>query len=154
MQAFHRRPFRNLAEVIAYNGVIDDQIDFIDCVGTKYNVTPLIIAAGKGSFEKTKVLLVHGANPNKQCSTGLVQVLISIHQFPSRLFLFRDTALNLAVHRQKYHVVDVLIRYHANPNVPNQAGKTALHRAAVSYVDENANQLRALLEVNIHRLRR
>ena len=56
--------------------------------------------------------------------------------------------MNLAVHRQKYHVVDVLLRYHANPNVPNQAGKTALHRAAASYVDENANQLRALLEVN------
>lgn len=53
-----------------YNGVIDDQIDFIDCTGTKYHVTPLIIAAGKGSFEKTKVLLVHGANPNQQCSTG------------------------------------------------------------------------------------
>jgi hypothetical protein len=73
LQAFHRRPFRNLAEVIAYDGVIDDQIDFIDCTGTRYNVTPLIIAAGKGSFEKTKILLVHGANPNKQCSTGLVK---------------------------------------------------------------------------------
>ena len=34
---------------MAYNGVIDDQIDFIDCTGTKYNVTPLIIAAGKGT---------------------------------------------------------------------------------------------------------
>lgn len=56
--------------MIAYDGVIDDQIDFIDCAGTRYSVTPLIIAAGKGSFEKTKVLLVHGANPNKQCSTG------------------------------------------------------------------------------------
>ena len=73
LQAFHRRPFRNLAEVIAYDGVIDDQIDFIDCTGTRYNVTPLIIAAGKGSFEKTKILLVHGANPNKQCSTGFVE---------------------------------------------------------------------------------
>lgn len=61
----------------------------------------------------------------------------------------RDTALNLAVHRQKYHIVDLLIKYRANPNIPNQAGKTALHRAAVSYVDENANQLRILLLVNI-----
>ena len=70
---------------MSYEGVIDDQIDFIDWAGTKYDVTPLIIAAGKGrrrsilhfvfnhisgSFEKTKVLLVHGANPNKQCATG------------------------------------------------------------------------------------
>ena len=67
-----------MAEVISYEGVIDDQIDFIDCVGTKYNVTPLIIAAGKGSYEKTKILLVHGANPNQQCSTGLVKEYFSI----------------------------------------------------------------------------
>ncbi|CAF0885690.1 unnamed protein product [Adineta ricciae] len=126
LQQFHRRPFRSMAEVISYEGVIDDQIDFIDCVGTKYNVTPLIIAAGKGSYEKTKILLVHGANPNQQCSTG-------------------DTALNLAVHRQKYHIADLLAKYHANPNVANQSGKTALHRAVVSYVDENANHIRVLL---------
>ncbi|CAF2827857.1 unnamed protein product [Rotaria sp. Silwood2] len=126
LQQYHRRPFRNLVEVMAYDGVIDDQIDFIDCTATRYNVTPLIIAAGKGSYEKTKILLVHGANPNKQCSTG-------------------DTALNLAVHRQKYHIVDLLLRYHANPNIYNQSGKTALHRAAVSYIDENANHVRALL---------
>jgi len=129
LQQFHRRPFRNLAEVMKYNGVIDDQIDFIDCTGTKYHVTPLIIAAGKGSFEKTKVLLVHGANPNQQCSTG-------------------DTALNLAAHRQKYHIVDLLLEYRANPNIQNQAGKTALHRAVVSYIDENANHVRALLQAN------
>jgi hypothetical protein len=33
---------------MVYKGVIDDEIDFIDCTGTKYKVTPLIIAAGKG----------------------------------------------------------------------------------------------------------
>lgn len=73
---------------MTYTGVIDDEIDFIDCTRTKYNVTPLIIAAGKGeiqidfsflffgkiqsigSYEKTKILLVHGANPNQQCTTG------------------------------------------------------------------------------------
>ncbi|CAF1081816.1 unnamed protein product [Rotaria sordida] len=126
LQQFHRRPFRNLSEVIGYDGVIDYQIDFIDCTATRYNVTPLIIAAGKGSYEKTKILLVHGANPNQQCSTG-------------------DTALNLAVHRQKYHIVDLLLKYHANPNIYNQSGKTALHRAVVSYIDENANHVRALL---------
>jgi hypothetical protein len=32
-----------------YPGVIDDEIDFIDCTGTKYEVTPLIITSGKGS---------------------------------------------------------------------------------------------------------
>jgi len=37
-----------LADVLAYEGVIDDQIDFIDCTGTKYSVTPLIITSGKG----------------------------------------------------------------------------------------------------------
>ncbi|CAF1473755.1 unnamed protein product, partial [Adineta steineri] len=58
LQQFHRKPFRSLAEVIAFDAVIDDQIDFIDCTGTKYNVTPLIIASGKGSYEKTKILLV------------------------------------------------------------------------------------------------
>lgn len=26
-----------------------------------------------GSYEKTKILLVHGANPNKQCATGYVR---------------------------------------------------------------------------------
>ena len=136
--------------MIAYDGVIDDQIDFIDCTGTRYNVTPLIIAAGKGSFEKTKILLVHGANPNKQCSTGFVSIafFFSLRHTIS-VGSCRDTALNLAVHRQKYHIVDLLIKYRANPNIPNQAGKTALHRAAVSYVDENANQLRILLLVNI-----
>ncbi|CAF3717650.1 unnamed protein product [Rotaria sp. Silwood1] len=58
-----------------------------------------------------------------------------------------DTALNLAVHRQKYHIVDLLLKYRANPNIYNQSGKTALHRAAVSYIDENANHVRALLQV-------
>ncbi|CAF5207718.1 unnamed protein product [Rotaria magnacalcarata] len=72
LQAYHQRPFRNLDEVMRYDGVIDDQIDFIDCMATKYTVTPLMIAAGKGSYEKTKILLVHGANPNAQCSTGSV----------------------------------------------------------------------------------
>jgi hypothetical protein len=87
LQAFHRRPFRNLQEVMAYDGVIDDQIDFIDCTGTRYNVTPLIIAAGKGSYEKTKILLVHGANPNKQCSTGLVERIYS--RFYSMVFVIK-----------------------------------------------------------------
>ncbi|CAF4251394.1 unnamed protein product, partial [Rotaria sordida] len=59
-----------------------------------------------------------------------------------------DTALNLAVHRQKYHIVDLLLKYHANPNIYNQSGKTALHRAVVSYIDENANHVRALLHVS------
>jgi len=48
LQGFHRRPFKSLGDVLAYEGAIDDEIDFIDCTGTKYNVTPLIIAAGKG----------------------------------------------------------------------------------------------------------
>ena len=63
--------------------------------------------------------------------------------------MIRDTALNLAVHRQKYHIVDLLLQYRANPNIANQAGKTSLHRAVVSYVDENANHIRALLQVRI-----
>lgn len=33
-----------------YIGAIDEQIDFIDCTATRYNVTPLIIAAGKGEI--------------------------------------------------------------------------------------------------------
>ncbi|CAF1498963.1 unnamed protein product, partial [Adineta ricciae] len=126
LQGFHRIPFYNLTDVLSYEGVIDDQIDFIDWAGTKYDVTPLIIAAGKGSFEKTKVLLVHGANPNKQCATG-------------------DTALNLAVHRLKYPIVDLLLQYRANPNLYNQSGKTALHRAAVSYPSEGLQHLQTLL---------
>lgn len=48
LQNFHRRPFEKLTDVLAYIGAIDDQIDFIDCAATRYNVTPLIIAAGKG----------------------------------------------------------------------------------------------------------
>jgi hypothetical protein len=48
LQGFHRNPFKNLTDMMTYNGVIDDQIDFIDCTGTRYNITPLIIAAGKG----------------------------------------------------------------------------------------------------------
>ena len=62
--------------------------------------------------------------------------------------LCRDTALNLAVHRQKYHIVDLLLQYRANPNIYNQSGKTALHRAVASYIDENANQIRALFQVS------
>ncbi|CAF1229518.1 unnamed protein product [Adineta steineri] len=127
LQGFHRKPFQNLNDVITYNGVIDDQIDFIDCTGTKYNITPLIITAGKGSYEKTKILLVHGANPNKQCATG-------------------DTALNLAIHRQKYVIVELLLQYCANPNLYNQFGKTALHRAVVSYTNENIDHFQTLLD--------
>jgi len=26
-----------------------------------------------GSYEKAKILLVHGANPNKQCATGYLK---------------------------------------------------------------------------------
>lgn len=49
LQAFHRQPFVNLNDVLAYQGVIDDQIDFIDWTGTRYHITPLIVAAGKGN---------------------------------------------------------------------------------------------------------
>ncbi|CAF4544182.1 unnamed protein product [Rotaria sp. Silwood1] len=126
LQKFHRKPFQNLTNVIQYKGVIDDQIDFINCTGTKYNVTPLMIATGKGSYEKVKILLVHGADPNRQCATG-------------------DTALNLAVYRQKYLIVELLLQYNANPNVYNQSGKTALHRAVMSYGNENAGHIRTLL---------
>lgn len=62
---------------------------------------------------------------------------------------FSDTALNLAIHRQKYPIVDLLLQYRANPNLSNQAGKTALHRAVSSYNEENATHIRALLEVNL-----
>ncbi|CAF2772833.1 unnamed protein product [Rotaria sp. Silwood2] len=127
LQKFHRKPFQNLTDVIQYKSVIDDQIDFINCTGTKYSVTPLMIATGKGSYEKVKILLVHGADPNRQCATG-------------------DTATNLAVHRQKYLIVELLLQYHANPNVYNQSGKTALHRAVMSYSDENAYHIRTLLD--------
>jgi ankyrin repeat protein len=66
--------------------------------------------------------------------------------------LSSDTALNLAVHRQKDRVVDLLLQYHANPNIFNQAGKTALHRAVISYTDENINRIRALLDVKIEEI--
>jgi ankyrin repeat protein len=59
-----------------------------------------------------------------------------------------DTALNLAVHRQKYPIADLLLEYHANPNISNQAGKTALHRAVVSNKDGNVNHIRTLLNVS------
>ncbi len=36
---------------MVYEGVIDDEINFIDCTGTRYSVTPLIIAAGKGKIK-------------------------------------------------------------------------------------------------------
>jgi len=52
LQKYHRQPFQSLAEVLRFPTVIDDQIDFIDCTGTRYNVTPLIIAAGKGKSER------------------------------------------------------------------------------------------------------
>ncbi|CAF5117014.1 unnamed protein product, partial [Rotaria magnacalcarata] len=47
LQKFHRKPFQSLADVIRYKGVIDDQIDFINNPGTKYSITPLMIATGK-----------------------------------------------------------------------------------------------------------
>lgn len=59
-----------------------------------------------------------------------------------------DTALNLAVHRLKYPIVDLLLQYRANPNLYNQSGKTALHRAAVSYPSEGLQHLQTLLNVS------
>ena len=56
--------------------------------------------------------------------------------------------MNLAVHRQKYPIVDLLLQYYANPNVYNQSGKTALHRAVMSYPDENAHYIQVLLDVS------
>ena len=79
------------------------------------------------------------------CDEGSLKIRFCI------AFFFRDTALNLAVHRQKYHIVDLLLQYRANPNIFNQSGKTALHRAVASYIDENANQIRALFQVSQHR---
>ncbi len=91
---------------------------------------------------------MHGANPNKQCATGYLKKE-NLSKIYSYSYSSSDTALNLAVHRQKYRIVDLLLQYHANPNVFNQAGKTALHRAVVSYTDENINRIRALLDVEI-----
>ena len=97
LRKFHRHPFEQLADVLKYEGTIDDQIDFIDTTTTRYQITPLIMATGKGrrcpnfvsgrfssfrlgSVEKVKVLLVHGADPNKQCATGFAIASFSLQQ--------------------------------------------------------------------------
>lgn len=64
------------------------------------------------------------------------------------VLFFSDTGLNLAAHRQKCDIVDLLLEYHANPNLANQAGKTALHRAIISYNNENSKYIRSLLCVS------
>ena len=143
-----------------YSGVIDDQIDFIDCTGTKYDVTPLIIVSGKGvnqSFSNqillSNIFQVHMKKRKSFSFTEQIQInnvqqgIILSFQFSSHSYSSSDTALNLAAHRKKYRIVDLLIQYHANPNISNQAGKTALHRAVVSYSDENINRIRTLLDV-------
>lgn len=56
LQQCHRKPFSKLDEVYQYQGVIDDEIDFIDTTATKYQITPLIIAAGKGPMKTRRSL--------------------------------------------------------------------------------------------------
>ena len=62
---------------------------------------------------------------------------------------YRDTALNLAAFRQKPRLAKLLLEYRANPNIRNKAGKTTLHRAVISYTDEDAPHLVNLLNVRL-----
>ncbi|CAF3230816.1 unnamed protein product [Rotaria sp. Silwood2] len=156
LQQYHRRPFRNLVEVMAYDGVIDDQIDFIDCTATRYNVTPLIIAAGKGSYEKTKILLVHGANPNKQCSTGLAGADPTLEDRNQRIpldeavmankpeivgaLLSHDRTLVQRAHRAGMiaarfghdKCLQILLDFGMDPNITDRTRTTPLHVAVRS----------------------
>lgn len=47
-------------EALVYQGVIDDQIDFIDTPASKYQIGPLIISVGKGwdrsTSNQTKII--------------------------------------------------------------------------------------------------
>ncbi len=65
--------------MMTYNGVIDDQIDFIDCTGTRYNITPLIIASGKGQIDCNRIfkehnLQVHMKKPKSFLFMELIQI--------------------------------------------------------------------------------
>lgn len=74
-------------------------------------VTPLFAAAKWGSLNSVKALIEMGANPNVRmsaaCCTGW-------------------TALNIAAAEHKTDVVAFLLKHGADPNIPNQKGRTPL----------------------------
>ena len=78
---------------------------------SRWNKTPLIWASETGSAEAVKVLLAHRANVNAQDKQGI-------------------SALRYAAANGRSQIVDLLLRWGADPSLPDFYGKTPLIAAA------------------------
>jgi hypothetical protein len=101
-------------------------------------------AARKGEMGTIQILLDQGVNVNARSKNGLTPLVVAIHAFQHRTVEFLldkgadvnarttpedggETALMIAVKGHYSAVVDSLLAHHADPNLHDAAGKTALH---------------------------
>src|SRR5438034_11798976 len=91
--------------------------------------TPLLLAVSKGHVDTVSLLLDNGANIHTVHSVGF----------------FRDTPIHFAANRGDIRMTRLLLDRGAHVNLPNNAGRTALHCAVAQFVDRDDAALISLL---------
>ncbi|MHB1142055.1 MAG: ankyrin repeat domain-containing protein [Sulfuricaulis sp.] len=125
--ALHRAVEQNQLEVIQL--LIERGADIN--AETSYGITPLVLAATTGRESAVRLLHAHGASLDHKTQSG-------------------NTALNLIAHSVSIRpdIVRLLMDLGANPNIPDDSGRTPLHWAA-----QDANVEMVLLLVSNPKIR-
>ena len=120
-------------------------------VGNDNGVTPLVAAAFEGRLEMAELLIKRGAAVD-QVPVGLREWALNNSRAPitDRELIESaargDTALIAAVRRGHTPLVDLLLKYKANPNLANQRGEVPIFVAAAL---GNAQMVQKLLRVGV-----
>ncbi|KAK4299097.1 hypothetical protein Pmani_028602 [Petrolisthes manimaculis] len=96
---------------------------------TDHGFTGLLYATWNGHLEVAQLLLQHDADPNLQTPTSSEFVFI-LSSYPAA-WTIKYFPLYLATTRGYNQLVEVLLRYHAQPDLATSWGVTALHTAGV-----------------------
>lgn len=133
---------------------IDQGQSVIEAVRNKY--TPLILAVKMGNFLAVQKLIKAGANINVQDGATHSVLMLAAMEGNDEILklvldakpvlglktLFGDTALHMAVLRNRHAAVEQLLDAGANPDVQNNANITPLYAS----IEKNINITRLLLD--------
>jgi ankyrin repeat protein len=123
----------------------------INCREPKFQMTPLMIAGLRGSRDIVLYLINHGANVALRDVKGYTFFVYIFYTFKLEIKLFitqkRNTALQLACMKQRFHVIDALLQNKANPNDVNMSGWNCLISAVNYFHEDSATMLLLLLQV-------
>lgn len=119
-------------------------------------------AACDGDLNKCKELLQRGHNPSKPDNSGFTPLHYAVRSASKELVeclleagsdvnaqtkAGKATALHRACSRGRPEIVELLIKYNCNPNIPDEDGKTALHLCATESSPKKEECAKLLKEI-------